>query len=79
MGTDETFHQTYRVGHGASIVAIAQLVIRTEDVNDDGLVDITDLKIISQNFGQRGPGIRGDVNKDGKVDILDLVRVVQHF
>ena len=79
VGTDEAFHQTYRVGHGASVVAIAQLVIRSEDVNDDGLVDITDLKIISQNFGQRGPGIRGDVNKDGKVDILDLVRVAQHF
>ena len=79
LGTDETFHQTYRVGHGASIVAIAQLVIRPEDVNDDGLVDIRDLVMISQNLGQRGQGVRGDVNKDGKVDILDLVRVVQHF
>ena len=79
MGPDETLIKTYRLGHGTDKVALAQIVPRDEDVDDDGFVNIKDLVIVSQNFGQSGPGIAGDVNGDGKVDILDLVRVAQHF
>ncbi|MDE0088854.1 MAG: dockerin type I domain-containing protein [Candidatus Poribacteria bacterium] len=79
MGPDETLIKTYQLGHGTDKVALAQIVPRGEDVDDDGFVNIRDLVIVSQNLGQSGPGITGDVNGDGEVNILDLVLVAQHF
>lgn len=79
MGPDETLIKTYQLGHGTDKVALAQVVPRGEDVDDDGFVNIKDLVIVGQNFGQSGPGIAGDVNGDGEVNILDLVLVAQHF
>lgn len=53
-----------------------------EDVNKDGEVNIQDLVLVANAFGQ--PGDRNaeqnpDVNRDGSVDILDLVRVANRF
>ena len=50
------------------------------DVNEDGVVDISDLVLVGRHFGESPPkDPRADVNEDGYVDILDLVLVVQHF
>ena len=46
----------------------------TEDVNNDGIVNILDLVSVSANFGKTGENI-ADVNDDGIVNIVDLVRV----
>ena len=46
----------------------------TEDVNNDGIVNILDLVSVSANFGKTGENI-ADVNGDGIVNIVDLVRV----
>lgn len=75
MGTDETLLNTYRVGPGADNVAIAQIIPRPEDINDDGFVNILDLTIVSRYFGETGPDILGDVNADGVVNVLDLVLI----
>ena len=75
MGTDETLLKTYRVGPGADNVAIAQIIPRPEDINDDGFVNIFDLTIVSRYFGETGPDIPGDVNTDGVVNVLDLVLI----
>ena len=79
MGSDERLLKTYELGYGTDNVALVQIVPRNEDVNDDGFVNIKDLVIVGQAFGQRGPGITGDVNTDGEVNILDMVLVAQHF
>ncbi len=79
MGSDETLIKTYQLGHGTDEVVLAQIVPRNEDVNDDGFVDIKDLVIVGQNFGQKGSDILGDVNGDDEVNILDLVLIAQHF
>lgn len=42
------------------------------DVNNDHVVDVSDLGIVVSNFGKSGANVRGDVNKDGKVDQVDL-------
>ena len=47
------------------------------DANSDGVVNILDLVLVSQNFGQAHP--QADINGDGTVNILDLVFVAQHF
>ena len=50
------------------------------DVTQDEIIDIFDLILIAQDFGQQAPkNPRADVNKDGKVDIFDLILVAQHF
>ena len=45
------------------------------DVNHDGVVNILDLVIVANGFGQSAP----DPNGDGMVNILDLVQVANAF
>ena len=50
------------------------------DINDDYVVDIQDLHLISSNFGLKirtHPKV--DVNRDGKVDLTDLLLVSAHL
>ena len=53
-------------------------VYRVEDVNNDGIVNIQDLVLVSSNFGRTGEN-DADVNGDGIVDIVDLVKVAAAF
>ena len=50
------------------------------DINNDGVVDIRDLLLVSSSFGAETleyPKV--DVNQDGSVDIVDLLLVAAHF
>lgn len=50
------------------------------DINDDGIVNIQDLVLVSSSFGVDAPEHpKVDVNKDGRVNILDLILVAAHF
>ena len=50
------------------------------DINDDGVVDIRDLVLVSSNFGEEASAHpKVDVNKDGKVNIIDLILVAAYF
>ena len=50
------------------------------DVNNDGIVDIQDLILVSNNFGKVNPANpKVDVNQDGNVDIIDLLLIASHF
>ena len=51
------------------------------DVNNDGQVNVLDMVLIGQKWGQTGdPGwIKEDVNQDGKIDVLDLILVGQQW
>ena len=53
------------------------------DLNSDGTVDISDLRIVAAAYGTT-PGEKGwnpiaDLNRDGIVDIYDLVIVAEHL
>ena len=74
---DASLLQTYHVGPGASILAFAQVISRREDLNNDGIVNISDLVIAARFLGDQGPGIIADVNGDEVVNILDLVLIGQ--
>ena len=50
------------------------------DINNDGIIDLQDLIVISESFGtdaHENPKV--DINNDGRVDILDLLIVAAHL
>ena len=50
------------------------------DVNQDGQVNVSDLVLVSRNFGSRSPSNpRADVNGDGQVNVIDLVLVSRNL
>ncbi len=53
---------------------VIEPVYLAEDINEDGVVNIQDLVLISSNFGKTGEN-EADINGDGIVDIVDLVKV----
>lgn len=55
-----------------------EIVVESDyDLNGDGLVNIFDLVLVGQNFGQVHP--QADVNDDGVVNIFDLIIVAQQL
>jgi len=53
-----------------------------DDVNGDCNTDISDLIIVSGNFGKRitsGVDPRSDLNLDGEVDVGDLVMIAANI
>jgi hypothetical protein len=52
----------------------------TEDINQDGVVNLTDLSILLSKYGQVGANIgRADTNADDKVDVHDLSLLLSKF
>ena len=50
------------------------------DINNDGIVDLEDLMLVSNSIGEKSPhNPKVDVNKDGTVDIIDLLLVSAHL
>ncbi len=51
------------------------------DVNADGSIDVLDMVIIGNHFGESGkPGwIAEDINADGSINVLDMVIIGNHF
>ena len=49
------------------------------DVNGDGVVNILDLTVVSQNVGVTLAHPEADLNGDGQVNILDLILVANRF
>ena len=60
---------------GRSPTSLPQL---PEDVNQDGVVNIIDLTLVTSNFGKTGQN-SADVNGDGVVNIIDLTLVASAF
>jgi hypothetical protein len=49
------------------------------DTNSDGVVDLTDLNNVLNNFGSTGTGNPGDDDSSGVVDLTDLNNVLNNF
>jgi hypothetical protein len=76
---------TFRVTDSTSATTTVTLSITTAyvawDVNMDGAINVLDMVLITQNFGQAGTAgwMRQDINNDGVINILDLITVGQHW
>ena len=55
-------------------LTVTEPTVLAEDVNDDGIVDVNDLVLVAQQYGQTGTNA-ADVNGDGVVNIDDLILV----
>lgn len=63
------------VTEGADL-ALPDLILRGGDPNGDCGVNLSDLVIVSSNFGSSPPRDgRADINRDGRVDLQDLLLV----
>ena len=60
-----------------TVSAIAKFPPIPQDVNQDNVVDISDLVIVASVLGNEGAHLAADVNGDGLVDLLDLVSVAR--
>ena len=69
--TNNLGESTKPIVAGAEITPPRQ---RAEDVNQDGVVNITDLTLVASNFGKTGKNA-ADINDDGVVNIIDLTLV----
>ncbi len=50
------------------------------DINDDGIVNMEDLLLVSNSFGSESlEHPKSDVNKDGNVNIIDLLLIASHL
>ncbi len=49
------------------------------DLNGDGVVDLVDMSILLNNFGNTGPNLPGDIDGDGDVDLVDLSLLLSNF
>ena len=66
--------------HWADLLITAEEPEPNGDINQDGVVNILDMIVVAQNFGQKPPADpRADANKDGQVNILDLVFVAERL
>ena len=60
------------------IIVINPIIVESSlDVNGDDQIDLLDLTLVAQNFGQTNS--QADINNDGTVDILDLLAVAQNL
>ena len=65
------------IPQATAVTIPSPLTARPCDVNNDNVVDISDLVLVGKNFGTSSK--TGDVNDDGWVNISDLVLVGKHF
>ena len=57
-------------------VVVTHASTAAEDVNQDGQVGISDLRVVADSIGADQPNLRADVNDDGIIDVLDLIAIV---
>ena len=59
-------------------IVINPIIVQSSlDVNGDDRIDLLDLTLVAQNFGQTNS--QADINNDGTVDIIDLIAVAQNL
>lgn len=78
---------TYKVNDGeldsniATVYITVNPVGRDYDVNSDGAVNVLDMLLVGQHWGETGEAgwIREDVNEDGNINVLDMIIIGQHW
>ena len=58
---------------------LAEVSLRSGDITNDDVVDVTDAVAIGLGFGQTGAGNPADINHSGNVDVLDVILVGINF
>ena len=60
--------------------ATVDSVLCDSDIDENGVIDMQDLRLVSLAYGQTGASVlRADINHDGSVNILDAILVSGHL
>lgn len=74
--TDYSYYVTaYDTNNNYSLASstIVAFTAYPADINEDGHINLLDLSLLANEYGQSGSGIgRADINGDGQVNLLDL-------
>ena len=65
--------------HDTSATTLANVTLLAGDINDDGVIDITDATAIGLVFGSTASGEIANLNVDSEVDILDLILMAANY
>lgn len=65
--------------HESNPTFLNDVVLLAGDINNDGMIDITDAVAIGAAFGSTDPDEVADLNDDGVVDVLDLILMAANF
>lgn len=62
-----------------TLTELLAVALLAGDVDDSGVIDVTDAVAIGDVFGSTTPGEVADLNIDGEVDILDLILMAVNY
>lgn len=79
--TAKAYDAAGNVGNAsARSFTVSNTSYRSEDINQDGKVNLLDFSLLASKFGQQGTSLgRADINADGKVNLLDFSRLASQF
>ena len=87
LGVAATKEQIVIADRGIGILTVSTAALASTettrlaaDIDEDGVVGITDFLVLSRNFGQAvESGTNGDINEDGFVNVADFLVLSAQF
>lgn len=75
---------TFKVNDGeydSNIATVTITVLSIADVDADGSVNVLDIVLVGQHWGETGEPywLREDVNRDGSINVLDMIIIAQRM
>lgn len=68
-----------KIEHPDYVINPSNIQKNPYDINQDGIINILDMVLLTKKLGKVGKDVVGDVNGDGTVDQIDIDMLIKHF